>query len=181
MKSRGAEMTIGRAWLGTLSAALLAAPLLAAELPDIKVGLWSIDSSAGAADTPRSVLVCMDTAVMRELMKESARMLPTGRCQSAMEKKGSSYIEKTDCSVRGRELQIKSVARLFGDRKFHIDSERTGATTERTLIDGNYLSACPAAMQVGDVVAANGTKKNVLHEDNAAMPLTGVGGSSVGQ
>jgi hypothetical protein len=162
---RALEMAIA------LSAALLCAPLSAADLPEIKVGLWSIDSSAGGADTPRSVLACMNTDVVQELMKGDARVLPAGKCQSAIDKNGSSYVETTNCSVRGHELHIQSVATFAGNDRFHVDSERTGPTAETMLIDGKYLSACPAAMRIGDVMAPNGQKTNVLREATAGMPV----------
>jgi hypothetical protein len=174
---RAREMAIA------LSAALLCAPLSAGDLPEIKVGLWSIDSSAGGADTPRSVLVCMNTDVVQELMKGDARVLPAGKCKSAIDENGSSYVETTDCIVRGRELQVKSVATFAGNEKFHIDSERTGPTTDTMLIDGKYLSACPAATQVGDVMAPNGQKTNVLREANAGRgvgPATAAASGSGG-
>jgi hypothetical protein len=170
-----------RVWLTALSAALLSVPLSAADLPEIKVGLWSVDSSEGGADPIRSSLVCMNTAVMQELMKEAARSLPAGKCQSAIDKDRSSYVEKTDCSLRRGELHIKSVATFTGNRKFHIHSERTGLTTATMLIDGKYVSACPTAMEVGDVVAPNGGKINVLRAANAGAPPSGAGTSSGGQ
>jgi len=157
-------------------AALLSVPLSAADLPEIKLGLWSVDASEGAGDTFRSNLVCMDKAVVQELMKEAARSMPPGKCQSAIDKHGSTYVEKTDCSTRRGELHIKSVATFVGNRKFHIDSERTGNTVATTLVDGKYISACPTAMEVGDVVTPNGTKINVLRGANAPAPLSGSGG-----
>lgn len=173
-------MINGRIWFGALSAALLSAPLSAADLPEIKVGLWSIESSAGAADTLRSVLVCMNTAVIQELMKGDARILPAGKCQSAIDRNGTSYVETTDCRVRGRELHIKSVASFVGNENLHIDSERAGPAQETTLIDGKYVTACPAGMQVGDVTAPNGARTNVLREANAGRAAAGSGSAGGG-
>ncbi len=159
-------MISGRPWRGVISTLLLSCTVSAADLPHVKVGLWSITSSANGRDSLQSVLVCMDTSVVRELMKEVARNLPPGKCNSVIDKVGSKYVEKTDCSAHRGQLHIKSVASFSGTGKLHIDSERTGLTTKTTVIDGKYIDTCPAAMQVGDVVAPNGAKTNVLHSDS---------------
>jgi hypothetical protein len=167
------ESSMSRILARVGTAVLLAVPsapqLLADELPQIKVGLWSLESSAGGEDKPRSVLACMNSDMVRELMKAVARTLPANKCTTTVEQKGPNYIEKTDCAVHGRELHVTSTAKFQGDGELHIDSERA-ETGSNLHTDGKYLSSCPTGMQAGDIVAGNGAKFNVLREAQAAAP-----------
>jgi hypothetical protein len=153
-------MIHGCSWSGAILVALLSASLQAAEMPDIKVGLWSVESSEATSGEPKSTLVCMNTAVLQELMKSAAKVVPADKCQTAIDKKDSSYIETTDCKVRRGALHVQSVATFTGKEKFHIEFEDTSFPTRP--IDGKYVSACPAAMQVGDAVGPNGAKATVV-------------------
>jgi hypothetical protein len=166
-----------RVRLGCIAAVLLCSPLSAADLPEIKVGLWSVDSREDKVAMPQS-LVCMNSAVVQELMKEDTRMLPAGKCASTIAKDGSSYVESTDCTLHRGDVHVKSVLTLHGNKTFHIDATRTGHAIVTTLIDGKYISACPAAMQVGDVVAPNGAKINVMRDTGVGAPQPDSGSSS---
>jgi hypothetical protein len=79
---------------------------------------------------------------------------------------GNEYSVRTQCTVRGTEIDSLSTVIFNGDSSAHSENHATykpalDGVVEMTLTqDQKYIGACPAGAQPGDITQPDGT---VIH------------------
>jgi len=79
---------------------------------------------------------------------------------------GNEYSVRTQCTVRGSEINSLTTVTFTGDSAAHSENHATykpalDGVAEMTLTqDQKYVGACPAGVQAGDITQPDGT---VIH------------------
>jgi Protein of unknown function (DUF3617) len=148
-----------------LCSVLLLTAAYAADPPAMKEGLWSIHTVStdqpGNKKTEGTVSLCRNHAY-DERVRAMAAQQSAKRCKTINESTtGGTITTENECTVGSSVLKTKAVATLNGDTA-HSESHTTYApamygTSESTMImDQKYLGACPAGVEPGDRIGADG-------------------------
>lgn len=153
--------------LQTAPASAAPAPVQAT-LPVRKAGLWELRSIfASDALPPQSQRQCVNAEVDAEMIMTSSSN-PADTCTQTVERDGSGYVIAGKCVGR-----ITTLARavITGNFESALTAQITVqredgeplATPNRIVArqDQRWLSACTSDMQPGDIVTADGTKRNI--------------------
>lgn len=158
---------------GILSNALLAGAAYAADVPDIKAGLWATTTSSAAAQVPRvTASMCSSTALLQTLVDQRLKG-PNHPCkQISVAHSGTTITEQSECKFGDTVTKSKSVTVVSGNTAVHTEIHQEGRSTV-IVSDSKYVGACPAGMQLGDFVTDDGMQANILHPEGAkAAPKT---------
>jgi hypothetical protein len=139
----------------------------AADEPSMKEGYWSIhtvtnDQSAnGKQESTRTI--CRNHAYdehVRELAKKTS-----ANCKTIAESSsGGTRTTETECTVAGRVIHTKGMVTTNGENAAHSEARTTyappmgGISESAMIMDQKYLGACPAGIEPGDIVGADGKK-----------------------
>ena len=153
--------------LYAVTAFLLPATIaLAGGPPELKEGFWSldrqtIDNPGNKKDAWAPIKICRDHAYDQYVL-ELAKKVPG--CTAVSEStQGNVYSADLKCVIGSTTLETKSTTTAQGDTAFHSESRTVytppmeGKTETIMISDAKYLGACPAGMQPGDRMNADGT------------------------
>ncbi|HEY1313084.1 MAG TPA: DUF3617 family protein [Steroidobacteraceae bacterium] len=142
----------------------------AGDVPDVKPGLWKTTTTTGDPNVPaQSGTMCTSTALLQTLFDQRLKD-PARPCkQTSVVHSGTTITEQTECKFDGTVKRNKVVTVVSGDTEVRTEIHEEGKNTV-TVSDSKWLSACPAGMQLGDFVGADGMKFNILHPENARAP-----------
>jgi hypothetical protein len=153
-----------------LPALLTVAAVFAAEEPTFKEGLWSIHTvttdNPGNKKSETTRSVCRDHAYDAASRVKAKAMMAKICKTNTLTGSGSKYISESECVQMGSTMHSKGVLTISGDTAAHNEETTTFAPpmngiAETTMImDQKYVGACPAGMQPGESMDANG---NVIH------------------
>ncbi len=140
----------------------------AANLPEVKEGLWSVHTQSvdnpGNKKSDGTYTLCRNHAYDQSA-QASAKNLKG--CTTVSENlQGGKYSTELRCVVAGTVIDSKGTTTFQGDTSFHSETHATyapamGGISETTMImDQRYLGGCPAGLQPGDRANADGT---VIH------------------
>jgi len=140
----------------------------AADAPALKEGLWSIHkvttSNPGNKVDIKNFTLCRSHAFDQQA---DAKKNALKDCTTVFDfTRNNTHTTEMRCVVGGSILLTKSVATMADDRHTHSDAHATftpvfDGQTETTIVeDQSYRGKCPAGLQPGDEVQADGT---VLH------------------
>jgi hypothetical protein len=151
-----------------LSILSLAIPSIAIanEMPDIKPGLWEIETSVDGTSEGKT-LQCMDEKTSKEIMSASTKMLGDQCKDIEIKKSAGTYVSKIDCNLGPSRMLSTSV--LSGDFKtsFNVKAESSftppfmGQGKSTSVSNAKYLGACKDGMEPGDAIMPDGTKINI--------------------
>ena len=140
---------------------------LAADAPTLKEGFWSIHSVA--TDQPsgkkREVTrsICRSHAYDDYVREKAKKMAPS--CKTISENSsGGTTVTETECSVAGTVIHSKASYTVSSETAVHSETHATYAPpmagmSEMTMVmDQKYTGACPAGIEPGDMVNADGKK-----------------------
>jgi hypothetical protein len=155
-----------------LSPALpVVAAINAAEEPILKEGLWSIHSvttgNPGNKRTERTRSICRDHAYDVESRAKAKAMMAKTCKTNNLTGAGSKYLSESECVQAGSTMRSKGTRTFNGDTSVHSEETTTftppmdGVAEATIVIDQKYIGACPAGMQPGDSMDADG---NVVHK-----------------
>jgi len=141
----------------------------AADPPLMKEGYWSIHtlitSNPGNKKTESTQTICRN----HEYEQYVRNMATKGRtgCKILVDNySGGTYTVEQECTIGGTTLHSKTVSTSQGDSASHTEAHTTntppqyGEAESTTIMDQKYLGACPAGIQPGDIVRADGRKTN---------------------
>jgi hypothetical protein len=148
-----------------LFAAALWLPIVnAANAPEIREGLWSVHTQSidnpGNKKTEGMYSICRSHAYdqhVQSLAKDGAK-----GCTSNENLQDGKYEAESHCVVGGIAVDSKATTAFQGDTAYHAEVHTTyspafGGVSESTMImDQKYVSSCPAGVQPGDRIGADG-------------------------
>jgi hypothetical protein len=136
-----------------------------ADQPALKEGLWSIHTVSvdqpGNKKTDGTVKLCRNHAY-DERVRALAAQQSAKTCKTISETiTGGTRTTETECTVGNSVLKTKAVATISGDAA-HSETHTTYTpaaygTSETTMVmDQKYAGACPAGVEPGDRISADG-------------------------
>jgi hypothetical protein len=151
----------------TLCCTLLGPASFAGDVPDVKPGLWKTITTTGDPNVPQQTgTMCTSTALLQTLFDQRLKD-PARPCkQTSVVHSGTTITEQTECKLDGASIKNKVITTVTGDTEVRTEIRQEGKGTV-TVSDSKWLSACPAGMQLGDFVGADGMKFNILHQQTA--------------
>ena len=155
---------------GICLCALLGGVAYAADVPDIKAGLWSTATKTSDAKNPAvTVSMCSSTALLQTLVDQRLKG-PNHPCkQLSVTHSGTTITEQAECKFDDTVIKSTSVTVVTGNTAVHTEIRREGDSAV-IVSDSKYIGDCPAGMKLGDYVADNGDKANILHPEIAKAP-----------
>lgn len=152
------------------SCALLGGASLAADVPDIKPGLWATTTTTGDPQMPAATAsMCSSTALLQALVEQRLKG-PDHPCKRiSVAHSGATITEQSECKFGDSVTQSKSVTVVTGNSAVHTEIRQEGKSTV-IVSDSKYVGACPAGMKLGDFVADNGMKANILEPQSGEPP-----------
>src|ERR1035437_7108578 len=134
----------------------------AADLPDIKAGLWESRTTVGNTKNIMSSS-CMDNSVYKKVSDDMENN-PNRPCKVLQkERNGSTYSSEVECKFGNKVSRSKTIINFSGNTAYH--SEVRGSDNKVELvIDSKYAGACPTGMKLGDVTGPNGLKINLMQK-----------------
>jgi hypothetical protein len=132
--------------------------------PQVKEGLWSIHTQSidnpGNKKTEGTRSICRNHQYDKEAQ---ARAKTVKGCTVTSEAfHGNQYSVATRCEVAGTVIQSANVTTFQGDSAFHSENHASynpamnGMSESTMIIDQKYVGSCPAGMQAGDLMSADG-------------------------
>jgi hypothetical protein len=158
-----------------VSAATLAGVLLlgatsasAIDFPPMKSGLWeSSITRNGVPQKAGMTKMCMDAAVQKEMMDMGMGQMKNMCAKNDIRRDGNRVYGNVECKFGESMMKSSSVTTFTGDTAYHTEIKSTfdppmqGAPSGNTTIDAKWTGACPAGMQVGDVMLPDGRTVNM--------------------
>jgi len=152
-----------------LALAALELPLArATDPPTLKEGLWSIHTQSidnpGAKKSEGTYTLCRDHAYDTA---NRARAKTVQGCTTVHESfQGGKYSTEIHCVIGGTAIESKATTTFQGDVSSHTEGHSTytpvfnGVSETTTVMDQKYVGSCPAGVQPGDRIGADG---KVIH------------------
>jgi len=163
------------------------APISLAQSPARRPGLWeqSMTRDGAAPAMVGKMRVCIDAASEARLSVFGGKMGKSlCRRRSVARGPDGAYVFTSTCDM-GDAGVMTSAGTLTGDLashyRVHDESDTTGSGIAAmngrhvTDIDATWLGPCPAGMEGGDVILANGMKVNLNKLGAAARAMSGGG------
>ncbi len=139
--------------------------------PTLKAGLWDVRlqsvENPGDRHSEFNYQLCRDRAYDAAA---DARLKNVKGCTTVVKNLGGgSYSSASSCTVAGTTIVSTATSVFKSDGSTHSDSHATytpafnGKTEETMTQDQRYVGKCPADMQPGDTVAADGLVVHHTH------------------
>jgi len=137
----------------------------AADEPVLKEGLWSIHtettSQPGGKKTVGNRSLCRSHAYDQEVRARAKAQAPD--CKTIVDKSdGAKWENETECVIAGTTTHSKSTVTRAGENAVHSETHATynpplGGVAEMSMaMDQKYVGACPAGVDPGDSIGADG-------------------------
>src|ERR1700685_1320165 len=169
----------------TLLITLVAMPVLAADMPARKAGLWEITTGAG---NTMAIRQCIDSATDQMMQSRAGAGPGTGPgagpgartpapCSKRdVQKTGDTVTIDSACTVAGRTVNTHAVVTGSFDSAYTMtvtsqgDGIPAGAGT--MTMSAKWLGPCAADQRPGDMIMPNGMKINILDLQKRGSPGT---------
>lgn len=148
---------------------VLASVGFAAEPPQMKEGLWSVHSvtteNPGSKKTEGTISICRSPAYDKAI-REAARNRQKG-CTWDEKFEAGKFIANSHCVVGPTTIDSKGLTTFSSDTSAHAETHATytpamrGISEMVMVMDQKWVGACPAGMEPGDRMAADGTINHV--------------------
>jgi hypothetical protein len=160
MKMKSTAPYAVTAFLLTATIALASGP------PPLKEGLWllnrqTIDNPENKKEVWPQIRICRDHAYDQSVL-DLAKKIPG--CSTVSESmRGDTYLADLKCTIGKTSIETKSTTTVQGDIAVRGESHTTftpamnGNSETIMFSDAKYLGSCPAGMQPGDQLDANGS------------------------
>jgi hypothetical protein len=148
------------------AACLAGFSLFAADPPAMKEGLWSIHTisidNPGNKKSEGTRSICRNHAYDARIRQQTEQKQKQ-TCKSNSEaSSGNTFTAESECSVQNSIIKSKGVTTFNGDSSIHSETHGTytpalfGVAETTIIMDQKYVGACPAGMQPGDFMSADG-------------------------
>jgi len=141
-------------------------PVLAAELPSRKPGLWQVTTSIENSGAPvRVIQQCIDASTDQMLQSNAGPFAPAACPGREVRSTGDSLTIDSTCMVAGKTATAHAVATGSFDSAYTMtvtsQSEEIPGGKMVMTMEAKWLGACAADQKPGDIVMSNGMKINV--------------------
>jgi hypothetical protein len=147
----------------------VAAVVVHADPPSLKEGLWSIHTAStnqpGDKKTESTRSICRNHAYDDRVRAQAKAQAATCKTHTDNDS-GSKYESESECVVRGTTIHTKGITTASGSNATHTESSTTynpafyGISATTMIMDQKYVGACPAGIEPGDMMEADG---RVIH------------------
>ncbi len=142
-------------------------PVLAAELPARKAGLWEIrttfENRNGAAAT---IQQCIDAATDQMMQSNAGPFAQASCAKRDVQKSGDTVTIDSTCTLAGKTATSHAVITGSFDSAYTMtvasQSEALPGGKMTITMAAKWLGPCAADQKPGDVIMANGIKMNIL-------------------
>jgi Protein of unknown function (DUF3617) len=162
------------------SATTASGPLTAGQMPHRKPGLWrQVMTMDGASPSGPGMQLCIDEASEAKMSAFAQRMPGAGHCpptQFTRNLDGTvTFSESCDTGANGKASTTGVIRGDFNSGYTEtMDTQYSGSTVaqlngaHKMIITATWLGPCAPGQKGGDLVLANGMKRNIL--DDEAKP-----------
>jgi Protein of unknown function (DUF3617) len=151
-----------------LAGAATASLARAADLPERKAGLWVVATSSPGGNLPsHDVRMCIDSSTDAMMSSAGASAMGGACAKNEIKRDGAVVTVDSVCKMGDVQTTTRAVIHFSGDTAYHSDINTTfnppmmGRSTATVAQDAKWTGACPADMQPGDIVMANGMRMNI--------------------
>lgn len=153
--------------LASAAPAFAAAPV---DVPPLRPGLWEATTVPANRSQPRPEVtrVCIDKFTQRQVLDQLAFAMPRMCSRNQYGMRGGRFVTESACTLGASTIEGRTETTFFRDTGYHTEVVgRVGpagkvAPTQRAVIDGKHVGACPAGMKPGDMVLPNGLTLNLV-------------------
>jgi uncharacterized protein DUF3617 len=150
-------------WLPLATLLVPITVISAVDQPQLKEGLWSIQTQTvdnpGGKKSGGTRSICRNHEYDERVRALAAKQ----NCKTSNENvSGSTRTSESECTAGGSTIKTKSVVTMTGDTAAHSETHSTfdppsfGRTDSTMIMDQKYIGACPAGMEPGDMMDADG-------------------------
>jgi len=153
---------------------LFAMPVLSAELPVRKPGLWEIETTLPNPKIPKQVIrQCVDAAT-DQMMQSRAGINSQRECSKRdLQKSAGSITIDSTCTTGGktRTSHVVITGSFDSGYTLTVTSQSEGAPESKTItMAAKWIGPCAADQKPGDMIMANGTKINIMDAQKLGAP-----------
>ncbi|HVP87221.1 MAG TPA: DUF3617 family protein [Casimicrobiaceae bacterium] len=151
-------------------------PVLAADLPQRKSGLWELKVQSFRREEERTMQLCVDQKT-DNAFRQLIELRRHEDCKKVtLRREGDKQLVDAECKLAGGENYTKTHAVITGsfDSKYVIETTSTftrpihDKSEGAAKIEARWTGPCQADQKPGDVIAANGTKYNLDDVESAS-------------
>jgi Protein of unknown function (DUF3617) len=147
-------------------------PVLAADLPQRKAGLWKIEMAFEGRPGTQSIQQCIDPET-DAIMQSSATNIGSQCSKRDFVKSGDTMTIDSVCTVAGKEASSHAVVKGSFDSNYTMTvSSKSDAGAINLTVTGKWLGPCEAGQRPGDLILPNGIKLN-LKDMGKSIPAPG--------
>ena len=135
-----------------------------ADAPEVKEGLWSIRrqtiDNPGNKKTESAQKICRNHAYDQHTQELAKNVKGCTTVSDSVQ--GGKHLTETHCVVAGTTMDTKGFVSFQGDTAAHSESHTAytpamyGVSETTTVMDQKYEGSCPAGVQPGDMINADG-------------------------
>jgi hypothetical protein len=112
--------------------------------------------------------MCIDKHTQRNVLEQLALAMPRMCARYQYGMRGGRFVTDSSCTLGASTIEGRTETTFFRDTAYRMEVVgRVGPTgraaeTQKAVIDGRHVGACPAGMKPGDMVLPNGLTINVV-------------------
>lgn len=154
-------------WIFLITATVGAGPLLAADLPARKAGLWEIKTTIDGRNPPTQIIKqCIDAATDQMTLSIAGPFSPAVCPKREVKSSGDSVTVDSTCTIGKTTATAHATITGNFDSAYTmtVKSEgpgRPGSPMTMTIA-GNRLGDCTPEQKPGDIIFSNGKTVNIL-------------------
>ena len=143
----------------------MALAIWAADPPPLKEGLWSIytvtTDQPGNKKTEGTRSICRNHAYDERIRAQAKAQAAACKIHTDNDS-GQKYESESECVTQGITIHTKGTAIASGDNAAHSETTTAynpafgGISSTTMIMDQKYVGACPAGMEPGDMMEADG-------------------------
>jgi hypothetical protein len=149
-------------------------PVLAADLPQRKSGLWEFNVQNLSHEGVHALKMCVDQATDNALL-QLVEMRPHETCKKVtLSREGDKQVVDAQCKLGGAGHPAKTHAVITGsfDSQYKIESTSAfkkpihGKSERDSKIDARWTGPCGPDQKPGDLIYGNGEKVNIYEQQD---------------
>jgi hypothetical protein len=146
---------------------ICAMPVLAAELPSRKPGLWEVKTSIESRNAPAQVIQqCIDAATDQMMQSSAGPFAPAVCPQRDVQRSENSITINSTCTIGSKTATAHAVVTGSFDSAYTMtvtsQSEDSPGGKIIMTMDAKWLGPCTADQKPGDMIMSNGRTINIL-------------------
>jgi hypothetical protein len=148
--------------------ALFATSAASVDFPTMKSGLWEQKMTRDGSQQPPIVTkICIDAAVQKEMLDMGMGSMKSMCTRNDIRREGNKMFGEAECKLGESTMKSKSVTAFTGDTGYRTEVKATynppfmGKSAANTVVEAKWTGACPAGINVGDMILPDGKTMNI--------------------